>query len=193
MSPPREEFYAKVKHFSFQTLGAGINVKIFKYLYVCRVEIGLRQLVLIKMWVFFTRPFLPHAAECIWIFLDITGGKPVKIVSKIWQIRDLWWQVYLWAQNTQNHVPIMQSEVYLLESLLHVLAHRISLSAPEGLLCMELLSFDVLSDIVFPKQRCCCTVMQYIWAALLIECMAAFVLLKVSLGEGTASDTQARP
>lgn len=84
-------------------------------------------------------------------FLDITGGKPVKIVLKIWQIRDLWWQVYLWAQNTQNHIPIMQSEVYLLESLLHVLAHRISLSAPEGLLCMELLSFDVLSDIVFSK------------------------------------------
>lgn len=82
---------------------------------------------------------------------------------------------------------------YLFKSWFRVLAHRISLSAPKALLCMELLSFDVFSDIVFPKQLCCCTAIQKNWAALLSECMVAFVLMKASLGEGTASNKQARP
>lgn len=139
----------------------------------------------------FKRPFFSHVAGCIWLFLDITEGRAVKIVLKTRRSEDLWWwQDYLWAQNTKNHILIMQSVVYLLESLFHVLAHRISLSAPKGLLCMALLSFDVLSDIVFPKQLCCCTAIRYSWAALLIECMAAFLLLKASLGEGTASTSR---
>lgn len=48
----------------------------------------------------------------------------------------------------------MQSVVYLLKSLCHLMVRRIWLSAAKGLLCAALLSFDILSDIAVPKQLC---------------------------------------
>lgn len=69
----------------------------------------------------------------------------------------------------------MQSEAYRLKSLLNVLVHWIFLSAPKGLLYMELLSAVVLPDIVLTKQLVVAWLYS-IWATLLIECMAAFVV-----------------
>lgn len=97
-----------------------------------------------------------NTAGYIWIFLDLARGKRAKILLKTWQI----WgvvavtDVFGGPKITESHSVIRKSVVYLLQSLCHIMVRPIWLSAPKGLFCVALQSFDILSDTAVPKQLC---------------------------------------